>query len=120
MSILDKLLDKYAPNGVELKHILSLCKINPKSVIIDKIFKGDLSDNIFAIILRTSKSKSDKKFKISTKDIDYSLNIDDDNKIREFIHNLLNSKNYMNRIYGNKTENAGDIFLEENMQIYRI
>ena len=48
-------------------------QINPKHIVINKILKGDGSDNILPIILRKSKPDSEKKFKISSKDIDYSL-----------------------------------------------
>lgn len=82
----------------------NVSKINPKHIVIDKILKGDGSDNIFPIVLRNSKSGSDKKFKISTKDINYSLDIKDKNSIAEYIHELINSKNYKDRIFGDKTE----------------
>ena len=79
-------------------------KIDPSIIIIDKIIKGDVSDNILPIILRTSKSNSSKKFKVSTKDINYQLNILDNKEVNAYIHNLVNSKNYVNRIDNNKSE----------------
>lgn len=83
----------------------SVTKINPKTIIIDKILKGDLSDNIIPIALRNSKNKeSDKKFRISTKDIDYNLNIDDNTEIYNYFNTLLNNKNYINRVEQNIDE----------------
>ena len=83
----------------------SITKIDPKHIVIDKILKGDASDNILPVILRNSRNKeSEKKFKISTKDINYSLNYNDNNEVKQYIHNLVNSKNYINRINHNKTE----------------
>lgn len=83
----------------------SITKINPKTIVIDKILKGDLSDNIIPIALRNSKNKeSDKKFRISTKDIDYSLNIDDNTQIYNYFNTLLNNKNYINRVEQNIDE----------------
>ena len=83
----------------------SITKIDPKHIVIDKILKGDTSDNILPVILRNSRNKeSEKKFKISTKDINYSLNYNDNNEVKQYIHNLVTSKNYVNRINHNKTE----------------
>lgn len=84
--------------------VKSVTKINPQHIIIEKILKGDNSDNIFPIILRNSKSGTDKKFKISTKDINYSLDIENKYAIMHYIHELINSKNYKDRISGDKTE----------------
>ena len=77
-------------------------KINPSEIIIDKIIRGDAGDNIYPIILRKAKTNSARSFKVATKDIDYSLNYKDDNVVNNYIHNLVNSKNYAGRI--NKTE----------------
>ena len=88
-----------------VKHAHTVTKIDPKHIVIDKILKGDGSDNILPILLRSSRNKeSQKKFKISTKDINYSLDYNDDTQIKSYIHNLINSKNYINRICGNKSE----------------
>ena len=77
-------------------------KINPSEIIIDKIIRGDTGDNIYPIILRKSKNNTGRLFKVASKDIDYSLDYKDDNKVKEYIHNLINSKNYIGRI--NKSE----------------
>jgi len=77
----------------------SVTKINPKNILLDKILKGDLSDNIIPIALRNSKNKeSGKKFRISSKDIDYNLNIDDESEVYDYFNTLLSSKNYANRV----------------------
>lgn len=86
------------------KQAKTVTKVKPHNIVIDKILRGDGSDNIHPIILRKSKSTSDKKFKISAKDIDYSLDISDAHSVSEYIHNIVNSKNYVERIYGEKTE----------------
>lgn len=82
---------------------IKVTKINPKTIVIDKIIKGDQSDNILPIILRKSKTNSDKKFKVSSKDIDFNLDYYDDNKVKSYIDNLVHQKNYVGRIE-NKTE----------------
>ena len=77
--------------------------IHPKEVIIDKIIRGDKGDNIFPIILKKSNKKdSAKQFRVGVKDIDFNLNIRDDNEIKNYIHNILNSNKYLNKV--NKSE----------------
>ena len=80
------------------KHCPKFTQINPKEIIIDKILKGDSSDNILPVILRNSKSSnSDRKFKISSKDIDYDLDWNNKEEVTNFITNIANSKNYAGR-----------------------
>lgn len=77
----------------------SVTKINPKNILLDKILKGDLSDNIIPIALRSSKNKdSGKRFRISSKDINYNLDIDDVSQVYDYFNKLLSSKNYANRV----------------------
>lgn len=75
-----------------------ITKIDKNNIIIDKIIKGDLSDNIIPVALRNSKGNSDKKFKISSKDINYNLNINNDIEIKNYFINLLESKQYKDRV----------------------
>lgn len=75
-----------------------LTKIDPHKIIIDKILKGDDSDNILPIAIRKSKTVSPKKFKISTKDINYNINIDDINEVTNYFSNLLSQKSYAGRV----------------------
>lgn len=72
--------------------------IKPNAIVVEKILKGDAVDNIQPVFVRNSKSNSEKKFKISTKDIDTSLNVYDDNEVLKFFENVLNSKSYLNRV----------------------
>lgn len=75
-----------------------ITKINPNEIVVDKVIRGDLGDNIIPIIFRNSKTTQDKKFRVSVKDLDSKLDIHSDNAIYEYIHNLLNSKNYIDRV----------------------
>ena len=77
---------------------IKFTKIDPNTIIIDKIIRGDQSDNIIPIILRNSKGTSTKKFRVSTKDINYHINIFSDTDINNYISNLISSKNYIGRI----------------------
>ena len=73
--------------------------IHPKDVVIDKVIRGDKGDNIFPIILKKSnKENSDKQFRVGIKDIDFNLNVHDDNEIKNYIHNIVNSKKYLNKV----------------------
>lgn len=86
-----------------LNKSVSVNKINPKEVCIDKIIRGDAGDNILPIIVKKSKNEnSTRQYKVSNKDIDTGLNIYDDNKVREYIENLCEMKSYKNRI-GDRT-----------------
>lgn len=70
-------------------------KINPKFVIIDKMFRGDQSDNIIAPIRRIT--SSGKEYRMSMSDIDENLDIWDDNNIETFTNNIYNSKKYKDK-----------------------
>lgn len=86
------------------KKSVSVTKINPKHIVIDKILKGDVSDNILPVILRVSKTNPDKKFKISTKDIDYDLEYDNDNNVNEYITETLSMKKYLGKVEDSVTD----------------
>ena len=81
-----------------MKNSLKTTYINPNAVVIDKIIRGDQSDNIQPIILRNAKGNSDKKFRVSTKDIDYDLDPHDYEAVTSYIKKLLASKNYVGRV----------------------
>ena len=86
-----------------LEHIItkssSVKEIVPKNVIIDKIIRGDAGDNIFPIILKNSNNiESGKKFRVAQKDIDFSLDPKNIDQIKEYIHNLVNSKKYVGKV----------------------
>jgi 5'-3' exonuclease len=75
-----------------------ITKINPKNIIIDKIIRGDLGDNIIPIIYKQSKTNPNKKFRVSVKDLDSSFDIHNETDIRTYINKLLNLKNYIGKV----------------------
>lgn len=90
-------------NNRIFRNIYDKCKkvneINPQEILIDKIIRGDAGDNIFPIILKNaSNPESKKKFRVAMKDIDFNLNIKDDHDIREYIHNIMTSKKYADKV----------------------
>lgn len=96
-------------------------KIKPLSVVIDKIIRGDQGDNVYPVILKEAKNNSGKKFRVSQKDIDYELDINNSNKVREYVENLLNLKSYKGRVHKTVDEivehfdyNKRLVLLEEN------
>ena len=90
---------KYDENELIFKELTKNAKndrcINPKHVILDKIIRGDLGDNIIPILYRKSKTK---QFRVASKDIPEHLNIHNETEIRQYIHNLLNSQTYLNKV----------------------
>lgn len=93
---------KFNQNEEILSKINQACKkitkIDPHTIVIDKIVRGDMGDNIIPIIFRSSKNVSDKKFRVSAKDLDTQLDIHSESDIRHYIHTLLNSKKYIDRV----------------------
>ena len=88
-----------------------ITQINPNEVVIDKIIRGDKGDNIFPIILKKSNNKdSQKLFRVSQKDIDFNLNINDDGNIKNYLHNIMSSKKYYNKMINNNETNVFDHF----------
>ena len=69
-------------------------------IIIDKIIRGDLGDNIEPIIYKQT-PKSTRKYRVSQSDINYSMNWKDDTVVYNFLKNLLSTKKYSKNI--NKT-----------------
>jgi 5'-3' exonuclease len=76
-----------------------IVKINPKEIVIDKVIRGDKGDNILPIITRKSaKGTTDKLFRVSSKDVNFNLDIHNDTEIKQYINDLLASKNYAGRV----------------------
>jgi len=74
-------------------------QIIPKEIVIDKIIRGDKGDNIFPIMVKKSNNaESSKTFRVSVKDIDFNLDLNNDNDIKNYIHNVVNSKKYLNKV----------------------
>ena len=77
---------------------VALNRIDPEEICIDKIVRGDLGDNIQPIIIKKSKNENSTRiYRVSQKDIDKSLNIFDEDKVRTYIDTLCESKSYKNR-----------------------
>lgn len=92
----------YSENENLFKSIESKCKtiekINPKHVIIEKIIRGDLGDNIIPILYKKAKKDSDRKYRISAKDVNYDIDIHSDESIKEYVESILNNKSYAGKV----------------------
>ena len=78
-------------------------KINPEMVVLDKIFRGDVSDNIFPSVKRVS--KSGKEFRISEKMLlDFTGDVRDDGAISYYINNIYNTKQFKNKTAYTETD----------------
>lgn len=78
-------------------HSVSVNKINPSQIIVDKILKGDVSDNIQPVLVRST-SQGTRNYKISSKDIDYDMNIQNDSVVKTFFEGLLKNKRYIGKV----------------------
>lgn len=92
----------YSENETLLKGIENKCKevekINPRHIVIEKIIRGDAGDNIIPIAYRKPKPTSDRKYRISVKDIDYDIDIHSDESIKRYVESILNNKTYAGKI----------------------
>lgn len=78
--------------------------INPKNIVIDKIVRGDMGDNIIPIIYKKSRSNPNKQFRVSVKDLDSSFDIHSETAVRQYIHNILESKSYQGKVDKNEED----------------
>lgn len=81
--------------------------IKPSNIVIDKIIRGDSGDNILPIVKHKGRT-SEKEFRVSNKEMNFNLDPYNENNVREWIENLIESKSYVGRIVDNKT--ADEIF----------
>lgn len=94
---------KFSQNETLFKNVCRtagrVTSIRPEDIVTEKIFKGDKSDNIIPLALRTAKSGSpDKKFKIASKDVPYGIDLDSDDAIRAYFTGLFGQKSYKGRV----------------------
>lgn len=90
----------YNENDVIFKTItnnIQLTKFDKDQIIIDKIIRGDQSDNIMPVLYRKT-SKSTRKYKIAPNDINYHLNWKDDQEVYNYFNTLLHQKKYLKNV----------------------
>lgn len=73
--------------------------INPYEIVVDKIFMGDMSDNIFPLLLRRARDiNNTKKFRINKKDLKLDIDINDNDAVRDYINSFYSMNNYSSRL----------------------
>lgn len=92
----------YSINETLLNHVKTKAKevksIRPMEIVIDKIIRGDAGDNILPIIQKPSKNNPEKLFRVRTKEINFDLDLFDNNEVDNYLLNLLSSKAYKDKI----------------------
>ncbi|MBO5005493.1 MAG: hypothetical protein J6D03_09735 [Clostridia bacterium] len=76
--------------------------IDPNTIVIDKIIRGDSGDNILPIVKHKGRT-SEKEFRVANKEIDFTMNPFDNDNIKTWIENLVETKPYLGRIVDNKS-----------------
>lgn len=81
-----------------ISSVKTVTEIDPHEVVIDKIIRGDKGDNILPIIEKKSKTNPEKSFRVYKKDLDFTINIHDEQSVRNYIERILTSKSYVDRV----------------------
>lgn len=91
---------------------IDIIYINPNSVVVDKIIRGDAGDNILPIVIKKPQSStSTRMYRVTPKDIDYSLDVFNEDDVRLYINNLCESKSYKNRLYDRTVDEIIEHFI---------
>lgn len=93
---------EYSKNDEIFKSITAntnkITYINPKEIVVDKIIRGDKGDNILPIIEKKSNTNPAKTFRVYKKDLDFNIDIHDENSIRNYVENILSNKSYAGKV----------------------
>lgn len=81
----------------DITNNIQITKLNKNEIIIDKIIRGDKSDNIEPVLYKQT-PKSTRKYRISPNDIDYTMNWKDDQVVYNYFSELLKTKKYSKNI----------------------
>lgn len=71
-------------------------KITPYNVVIDKIIRGDVGDNIFPVVKRVN--DNGKEFRVGSKELDFNLDIHNESAVIKYFKNLLENKKYSGKV----------------------
>ncbi len=78
-------------------------EIRPIEVVIDKIVRGDAGDNILPIVLKKGKT-SGKTFRVATKELDFNMDITNENHVCQWVDDLMMKKTWQGKVYSDKSE----------------
>ena len=89
-------------------------EINPMDIVIDKIIRGDLGDNVLPIVQKKSKT-TDKLFRVSQKELNLSLDITKLNEVTSYVEDLLNKKSWENKATATEEQIVEHFFYNERL-----
>lgn len=89
-------------------------EIHPNNIIIEKIIRGDISDNIFPIVFKKSKT-SDKLFRVSMKELDMNLDFTNYIEVVSYVEELLNKKAWKDKATAPEKEIVEHFFYNERL-----
>ena len=85
-----------------IKKSIKTTDIDPYITVVEKIFMGDASDNVIPLCMRHAKNpSSEKKFRISRRDVNLDIDITDNNMVQNYIQHIFESKSYNDRLINN-------------------
>lgn len=89
-------------------------EIHPMDVVIEKIIKGDLGDNILPVVYKKGKS-SDKLFRVGQKELDFNLDITRLDDVNAYFEELLNKKAWKDKATATIDEILEHFFYNERL-----
>lgn len=89
-------------------------EIHPMDVVIDKIIRGDLGDNVIPVVYKKGKS-TDKLFRVASKELDLNLDITRIDDVNAYFEELLNKKSWQNKATANIDEIVEHFFYNERL-----
>lgn len=91
-------------------------EIHPMDVVIDKIIRGDLGDNILPVVYKKAKNpNSDKIFRVSNKELDLTIDITNKNEVNTYFEDLLNKKTWKDKAMSSISEIIEHFFYNERL-----
>lgn len=81
----------------------SINEISPKDIVIDKIVRGDLGDNVLPIMTKKSINSS-RVYRISTNDLPLELDISNKSDIWKWVHSIYSNKKYAGKLQEDEQE----------------
>lgn len=89
-------------------------EIHPMDVVIDKVIRGDLGDNILPVVYKKS-NNSDKLFRVAQKELDLSLDITRLDEVNTYFEELFNKKAWKNKSTCSIDEATEHFFYNERL-----
>jgi len=89
-------------------------EIHPMDVVIDKLIRGDIGDNVIPVVYKKGKS-SNKLFRVSQKELDFNLDITRLDDVNAYFEELLDKKAWKGKATANADECVEHFFYNERL-----